>query len=445
MSRAFRRQRTVLLSRRLWLRRFVFFAGALVVALLGVGFALASDQASDLYSYWTTLLPTWARFIITPLAYAICALAVLKLFPGAQGSGIPQAIAARRSDDETHRTALLGGRVVVGKILLTLTALAAGASVGREGPTVQIGASVMLFAAGFAGLGRQRGLVLAGAGAGIAAAFNTPLAGVLFAIEEMAKAFDKRITGFIIAAVAIAGLVTIMLVGDYDYFGRVSEHLTAPRQWLAVPLCAIVGGLFGGIFSRLVIGITLRQIPLAARLKRRPLLFALGCGLIVAALAYATGDYAAGTGYAPTRALFEGGEAVPWWYPFAKLVTTLLSSVCGIAGGLFSPSLTVGAGFGAVLSPLLPDVPLQIFALLGMVGYFAGVVQAPLTAFVIVIEMTDDSRMVVPVMVTALMAAGLSRLICADPIYHALAAEFERKAPPRPAQDLSLDSRKVLP
>lgn len=423
----FRRQRVALLSVTLWKRRLVFLFGAIVVSLASVAFAKAADGAGAFFQFWSGDLP-YLPLVVTPLGYAFCAWCVAKYFPGAQGSGIPQAIAARATRDLDHRQRLLGLRVAVGKVLLTTVALAVGASVGREGPTVQIGASVMLIAASFAGIAHQRGFVLAGAAAGIAAAFNTPLAGVVFAIEEMARAFERRITGLVITAVLVAGVTSLALLGSYQYFGGVASHLGEPRQWLAVPVCGVVGGVLGGLFSRGVIGLTFAREGFFGRLKARPFLFAAGCGLLVAALGLVTAGFATGSGYDQTRAVLEGEGLLPWYYGLAKLLTTLVSSACGIAGGLFSPSLAVGASLAALVEPILPDMPLGALGILAMVAYFAGVVQAPLTAFVIVFEMTSDTRMVVPLMATSLLAAGVSRLVSAEPLYHTLARGFTPRA-----------------
>ncbi len=321
--------------------------------------------------------------------------------------------------------------MTLGKVGLTVAGLGFGASIGREGPTVQVGAAIMLAVADFAGISRVRGLVLSGAAAGVAAAFNTPLAGIVFAIEEMAKEFEHRISGPILGAVVIAGITGIALVGDYRYFGHTAVSLSAAQQWLAVPLCGIVGGLLGGLFSQAVVTVAGAGHGPLALVKRRPVWFAAACGLGVAALGLATDGYAFGTAYEQARQLIEHGGGLPWWQAPLKLLATLLSSISGIPGGLFAPSLSVGAGLAPGLSVLLPEIDLRALALLAMVGYFAGVVQAPLTAFVIVLEMTEDRAMVVPLMATALLAAGASRLICPHPLYHMLSRNFAHKRPER--------------
>ncbi len=168
-----RRYRYVGLSRRVWTRRGIFLLGAICVGLAAVAFAQLADKSQALY-YDIMKQSPWLPFAMTPVGFAALAYATARWFPAAAGSGIPQVIAARKSNDQDFRRRLLGWPTTVAKIVMTLLALVVGASVGREGPTVQIGASVMFAVAGFAGIGRHNGLVLAGSAAGIAAAFNAP-------------------------------------------------------------------------------------------------------------------------------------------------------------------------------------------------------------------------------------------------------------------------------
>ena len=419
-----RRTKAALISPVVWRRRAVFLLGAVAVGAAAVGFARGSDLAQLLFRDMAARWP-WSPLIVTPLGFALLAWLTRRWFDGAQGSGIPQAIAARRSTDEVHRARLMSARVTLGKIVFTMLGLAAGASVGREGPTVQVGAAIMFAIGRYSGLGRQPGLILAGAAAGVAGAFNTPLAGIVFAIEEMAKAFDRRMNVLVVAAVILAGLTSLALIGDYSYFGQVSTRLADWSDWVAVLLCAVICGALGGLFSRGVILVASARAGWIVAAKRQPLLFAAGCGLVVALLGLATEGFANGTGYAPTRTILEAGALPPFWYGPAKLIATMLSSVSGIPGGLFSPSLSVGAAFATVIHAILPDTNMQAVALLAMVAYFAGVVQSPLTAFVIVLEMTSDRGMAMPLMAAALLASGMSRLICPEPLYHALSYAYD--------------------
>jgi len=418
-----RRPQTLFLSRRLWRRRLVFWGGAIVTGLIGAGFAIAANRAShffDLVTGWSR----WVPLVLTPAGFLVSALVCRQVFPGAQGSGIPQAIAARHIRDPVGRDRLLSMRLTAGKILLTLFGLACGASIGREGPTVQVGASIMLQAARLGGMGRERGLILAGSAAGVAAAFNTPLAGIVFAIEEMSRSYEHRTNGLILSTVILAGIASVALLGNYSYFGVTSASIGALSDWPAVIACGLVGGVGGACFSWLVLGCTTR---LRAFITRRPMrhtmIVAVIAGLIVAVLGIASHGATYGTGYEQARGALEG-TPLPWIYAPMKLLATLASTLSGIPGGIFAPSLSVGAGLGSALAPFFPGTSAGAIVVLGMAGYFAGVVQAPITAFVIIVEMTADHGMVIPLMAAAVIGFGTSRLICPQPLYHTLAEYF---------------------
>ena len=160
---------------------------------------------------------------------------------------------------------------------------------------------------------------------------------------------------------------------------------------------------------------------------------AAACGLAVAGCGLLSGGAAFGTGYDEARALVQGGSHAHANFGLFKFLATIASSISGIPGGIFAPSLAVGAGLGADVAWLLPGAPASALVVLGMVAYFAGVVQAPITAFVIVTEMTNDHAMVLPLMLTALIAYATSRLVCRAGVYHALAHNFIAAAtPPSP-------------
>jgi H+/Cl- antiporter ClcA len=406
-----------------WERRAIFLLGGVAIGTAAVALTLLADQVQLAFQ---AVVARWryASFAITPLGFALSVYLTQRFFPNSQGSGIPQAIAARHLADQAARGRLVSIRIAIGKILLTLLGLLCGASAGREGPTVQVGASLM-FAAGRMSPRRQPGLTLAGTAAGVAAAFNTPLAGIVFGIEEMGRSFETRTSGLIIGTVIAAGLTSLALVGDYTYFGTTSAVLANGRDWLAIPLCGALGGLFGGLFSRMVIAVA-DGLPgkLGAAIKRNPIPFAIACGLAVAGCGLASGDTVYGTGYAQVKATLESGAQLSWSFGLLKLAATALTAVSGIPGGIFSPSLAVGAGLGVDVAPLFPTAPLGALILLGMVSYFAGVVQAPITAFVIVTEMTNNHALTVPLMAAALIAYATSQLVCHEGIYHALAKNF---------------------
>ncbi len=407
----------------------VFLAGGVLVGLVAIGFASLADRASDLFMRATGAYP-WAALVVVPAGLALCVFLTRTAFPGAQGSGVPQVIASIHLTDPARVGSVLSFRVGVGKILVTLLGLASGASIGREGPTAQVGATIMHQLGRAVGISRvevRRALILAGGAAGVSAAFNTPLAGVVFAIEELSHAFEARTSGLVVTAVILAGITTLSLVGDYTYFGISTARLTLGPGWLAVMLCAVAGGGAGGAFSRILLaGLAVLPGRIGVWLASHPVPTAALCGLVVACLGLASNGATYGTGYAQARDLLAGEAVLPTYYFVMKFAATAASYLSGIPGGIFAPSLAVGASLGHFISPLIPGAPVGAVVLLGMVAYFAGVVQAPITAFVIVLEMTGDHAMLIPLMATSLLAYSVSRLICPRALYGVLAERFAK-------------------
>ena len=422
-----RLKRLPLVSPRQWFRRVVFWTGAILVSVVAVAFAWLADNAGDLFVEVQAPRP-WIAFIVCPTGLVISFLLTRHVFPGAQGSGIPQVIAAGHMQNRETIARVLSARIAVGKILLTLFGLMCGASIGREGPTVQVGASIMHAFGRMLHLPRlelERALVLAGGAAGIAAAFNTPLAGVVFAIEELSHSFESRTSGTVMTAVIIGGMTTIALVGNYTYFGHTSAVLDFGPAWLAVILCSVIGGLSGGLFSTALVRAANGLPGRAGRLlMRHPVVFAGLCGLGIAVIGVASGGQTYGSGYAQARGMVEATSTLPSSYIVLKFLATVISYISGIPGGLFAPSLSIGAALGAWIGHLMPYAPQGAIVLLGMVAYFSGVVQAPITATIIVMEMTDNQNVTVPLMATAFLSFGVSRLVCRRPIYSALARRF---------------------
>lgn len=411
------------LSKLMWQRRLVFWSGALFVGLLSVGFAILSDYGQHLFraaegAGW------WAPFLLTPLGFVLIRWLTRTYAPAAVGSGIPQAMAARDLEATDDRLHLLSPRVIFGKIVLTILGMASGASIGREGPTVQIGAGLMLQFGIWGGVQRERALILAGSAAGIAGAFNTPLAGIVFAIEEMSKAYEQRTNGLVLYAVIIAGLVSLGLIGNYTYFGSSDGRVATFHDWVMVATCGVAGGLSGGLFSRWMLGGSrlIRRWCAPVGL-RRELAVALVCGVAVALIGVLSGGDTFGTGYEQAKGAIEGSEpGGSYW--FGKFFATLISAVSGIPGGIFAPSLSVGAGLGGWLATVFHADQAGLVAVLGMAAYFAGVVQSPMTAFVIIMEMTDSHENVIPLMIASMLGFGLSRMVAPEPLYRSLADGF---------------------
>ena len=427
MLRLRRMGRMPLMSPRLWWRRVVFWVGAIIVAGVAVAFAQAANWAGGLFIHITQAQP-WLAFIIAPAGLTLSFLMTRHIFPGAQGSGIPQTIAALHMHDQAMVGRVLSLQIAVGKVALTLLGLASGASIGREGPTVQVGAAIMHALGNVLRLPRpdlQRALVLAGGAAGIGAAFNTPLAGIVFAIEELSHSFEARTSGTVFTAVIIAGATTLGLVGNYTYFGQTTAQLSNNAAVMAVILCSVTGGLAGGVFSRVLI-IAAKGLPGRAGqlMMRYPVGFATLCGLMLAVIGWLSAGQTYGTGYEQARGMVEEHSSLPAVYGLLKLAATVVSYVSGIPGGIFAPSLSIGAALGSVLAPLVPSAPTGAMILLGMTAYFSGVVQAPITATVIVMEMTANQNLTIPLMATAFLSFAVSRLVCRRPLYGALARRF---------------------
>ena len=374
----------------------------------------------------------WWPLVVTPLGFALLSWLTQGALRATRGSGIPQVMAALdREDDAPFRERLLALRVAAGKLVLTLFAMLIGASVGREGPTVHVGAGLMVWLARLFGFRDPKSIsrfALAGGAAGIAAAFNTPLAGVMFAIEELAGAFEHRFSGALLTTVMIGGVVSLGLVGNYAYFGRMSTSLPLGEAWLAVLVTGIIGGLAGGLFARAILFASGRfPVLLGKYWRHSPIAIAAVCGLALALLGIISGDAVYGTGYAQAREIIAGSHVVTPWFGLEKWLANVVSYVAGIPGGIFSPALAVGAGLGANLAPWLPHSSPTAVILLGMSAYLAGVTQAPLTSAVITMELTDNHDFVLPIIATCLISRAFSSLVCKTPVYRAFAERLLRE------------------
>ena len=240
----------------------------------------------------------------------------------------------------------------------------------------------------------------------------------------MSRAFESRTSGLVLIAVILAGMASLGLVGNYSYFGHSASMLKVTIDWIAVPVCGVLGGLLGVLFAWIVVrGTALIRAGPRVQTLRRALLLAGACGLIVALCGLLSGGTTYGTGYDAARGAIEGHTLASSYAPL-KFLATLASSLSGIPGGLFAPSLSVGAGLGEIVARLLGVHAVGAIVLLGMAAYFSGVVQAPITSFVIIGEMSGADGMVIPLMLAAVIAYGVSKSFQRESLYHALATEF---------------------
>ncbi|MGJ7505948.1 chloride channel protein [Variovorax sp. GT1P44] len=423
--------RAELSGARVWLDRAIVLGYAIAAGLFVVVFTLASDWVFGEFHRFYRAWP-WAVLLTTPLLTAGIVWFTLRFFPGAGGSGIPQIKAALHPDlPREQRFMFASLRLTVAKIGLGAAGFAAGLSIGREGPSVQVAAGVMQHARRWLSPDTTidaRALLVAGGAAGIAAAFNAPLAGVVFAIEELSGRLEARSSGLIITAIVLAGLVAVSAFGNLSYFGVIR----VPRLgWDALGpglLVTLVSGIMGGVFARLLIASLTGAPQRINRWRARyPVRFAAIGGLAVAVIGVVTGGVTFGAGSDAVKQMLQGHEGLTPLYTVLKFVATWLTAWCGVPGGIFAPSLSIGAGIGDAVGQLTRSELAPALIAMGMAGFLAAVTQAPLTAFIIVMEMVDGHSMVLSLMAAAMLASLISRMI-SRPLYDTLAEHMVGRA-----------------
>jgi H+/Cl- antiporter ClcA len=406
-----------------WRTRMTLWAAAVVAGLVVVSFAKFAELALHTFAAITNGRP-WLPLLLTPAVGMLAVWCTQRYFSGAQGSGIPQVIAATKLVPQgADVSRLVSIRIAIGKIFVGALALTGGFSAGREGPSVQVAASIMH--ASHRLLPHTRALrpadlILAGGAAGVAAAFNTPLAGIVFAIEELGRRLETRTSGVLISTIILSGLVSIALLGNYNYFG---QFKVLPQN-ISIVVPVLVGGLLcgllGGMFSWLMLWPQkAKNLPLWVWRQDHPVLFAGLCGLLVALIGWAGGNLSFGTGYEVTKQAASGELALPWHASLTRFLATIVSYYAGIPGGIFAPSLAVGGALGATLTGLLPSAggTASIMALF-MAGFLAAVTQSPITAAIIVMEMVDGHEMVISLMAISFIAKAVSSRLSPELYQH---------------------------
>uniref|UniRef100_UPI0039EFC16F chloride channel protein n=1 Tax=Bordetella sputigena TaxID=1416810 RepID=UPI0039EFC16F len=414
----------------------LLLGGAALVALVSLGFAQMADLALHWNAAWIGRSP-WLAFVLLPFGLAAIRWLTLRLAPNASGSGIPQVIGALSLPAGPSQYSLVSLRQTVWKIPLTFFGLLAGASIGREGPSVQVGAAVMLAWGRFWKKRRLplRGfhnneLIAAGAAGGLAAAFNAPLAGVIFAIEELGRGTPLRWQRLVLIGVLASGFMVVALAGNNPYFG-VFGGGTVVNMVGWVLLCGLVNGIVGGIFGRLLGKGPTVLVPAKWRagVRAHPIMTAFVLGIALAALGWFMGSATYGTGYGAAAQLLAGRELDQQGFGLAKVAATLASYWAGIPGGIFTPALTAGAGIGESIWRLMDGIVDQrVLVLISMAAFLAAATQAPLTASVVVMEMTGSQPMLFWLLLGSLSGSLVSRQFCPQAFYHLAAGRFRRQA-----------------
>lgn len=417
----------------------LLLGGAALVALVSLGFAYLADLALEWNREWVGHAG-WLALLVLPCALAALRWATLRFAPNAAGSGIPQVIGALSLPPGPSQRSLVSLAQVLWKIPLAFFGMLAGASIGREGPSVQVGAAVMLAWGDF---WKRRGLQLrgfhanellaAGAAGGLAAAFNAPLAGVIFAIEELGRGTVLRWQRLVLIGVLAAGFLVVAIQGNNPYFGTFAGAPLAHGMLWWVLICAALNGALGGIFARLLGKGPAAMAPASWRawIRAHPIWTAFAMGVALALIGLATAGSVYGTGYGAAADLLSGEtqHALPAGFGLAKLAATVASYWAGIPGGIFTPALTTGAGIGHHIWELAGEgVDQRVLVLVSMAAFLAAATQAPLTASVVVMEMTGSQPMLFWLLVGSLLASGVSRQFCPQPFYHLAAGRFRRQA-----------------
>ncbi|MGY4538291.1 H+/Cl- antiporter ClcA [Mucilaginibacter sp. UYNi724] len=410
-----------------------FWIASIITGLIAVLYTKLFLAAENLAAYIIGM-HTWLIFILMPVCFLTAWWLVQKFSPYAKGSGIPQVMASiqimsPQNGDKVNR--FLGIRVIIVKVMSSLVMALGGGAIGREGPTIQISASV--FKIVYSILPKwwpkiaKRNMIVTGAAAGLAAAFNTPLGGIVFAIEELTKTHFSFFKTAIFSSVIIAGLSAQALLGPYLYLGYPKIDNLSPFIFLGVALVAVLSGLLGSGMSKVIL--VLFAWKAKFKLNRDHVLYVFGCSAIMALLAFfvSTGILGSGKELMQT-ALFTPEKYSVWYMPILRIAGPLLSFTTGAAGGIFAPALGAGASVGALVSGWfhLSETNSNLLILAGMVGFLTGVTRSPFTSVILVLEMTDRHSVIFHLILAGMIASLVSIIIDKHSLYDHLKTQYIR-------------------
>jgi chloride channel protein, CIC family len=404
----------------------VFLVLALVIgALTGlavVAFILLTERAGmRLYPVGSA---GWRRLLFPVAGSLGIGYLLFRYFPNARGSGVPQTKAALFA-----RGGRITLRTVVGKFFCTSATLASGIPLGREGPSVQVGAGIASVLGRRLGLRPEKvkALLPVGAAAAIAAAFNTPLAAVLFALEEIVGDLHAPVLGSVVLASATSWVVLRLLLGNNPLFKVPQYQLVHPLEFAIYAVLGVAGGLVSVTFTKLLLDMRERFL----RFPQKTVWFQPVAGGLLVGLLGLFVPQVLGVGYGYVGDVLNGRMALSLMVLLVvlKLLAVTTSYASGNAGGIFGPALFIGAMLGGTVGTvahrLLPayTATAGAYALVGMGAVFAGIVRAPMTSVVMIFEMTQDYAVIVPLMIANLMSLFISSRLQRQPIYEALAVQ----------------------
>src|SRR5579863_4497241 len=366
----------------------------------------------------------WRRVLIPVAGSLGMGYLLFRYFPDARGSGVPQTKAALYARD-----GVITLRTVVGKFFCTAATLASGIPLGREGPSVQVGGGIASVLGRRLGLRPEnvKALIPVGAAAAIAAAFNTPLAAVVFALEEIVGDLNAPVLGSVVLASATSWGVLRLLLGNSPLFKVPQYQLVHPAEFAIYAVLGVAGGLVSVAFTKLLLGMRERFL----RLPLKTVWFQpLAGGLLVGVVGWFV-PQVMGVGYGYVGLALNGNMALKLMALLVvlKLITVTASYASGNAGGIFGPALFIGAmlggSLGTVAHNLFPAYTATpgAYALVGMGAAFAGIVRAPMTSVLMIFEMTQDYAVIVPLMIANLVSLFIASRLQHEPIYEALAVQ----------------------
>ena len=381
-----------------------------------------SEFAQQLYKHTVKENPLLS-LIITPFAY-VSVIYVAKFYSHrVQSSGIPQVLAALDSRNKQIRKQLLPFRIALAKIGFIFLGMLGGAPIGIEGPCIHIGSSIFYGFNRFLNLKRKimiHSMIVIGGCAGLLVAFNSPIAAVLFAFEELGRNIKKQAMILITLCCIGVYLAAIAYRGNNPYLGDLSSlSFDHTLIWQLIPL-AIVAGLLGGLFAKIMVVLVRKFI---VHTKAKVLIVALILGGIVALFNYFSSGLIAGSGKEEVLLMLEP-EKLGIDFLLMKYFATLTSLTSTIPGGLFMPAISIGASIGSESSALLTEINPQVVIIMAIVAYLSGTIRTPLTATFVVLEMTSTIHLILPALMVAFIANYVSTFIKKDPLYETLALNY---------------------
>jgi H+/Cl- antiporter ClcA len=371
-------------------------------------------------------------FFSAPICFLISWWLVKRFAPYARGSGIPQVMAsielAKPRSNYIIET-FLGVKIIFIKVASSAVKVLGGGILGREGPTIQISSSIFYLVQKWVPKWwmpvSQKNILIAGAASGLAAAFNTPLGGIIFAIEELSKFHIKYSKSPLFIAVIIAGLTAQGFGGSYLYLAYPKIDFTGWNVALGLILVSVISGYFGS--KMCVILLRFMNYFNSIKNRRNEIGLVLLSSFFVAACIYFFGAEAMGSGKEiMVRTLFTTSKTVEWYLPFIRMIGLVTSFGIGGAGGVFAPSLSAGACFGALIAQLLHFTGgnADALILIGMTAFLTGVTRAPFTSAIIIFEMTDRHSIIFFLLLSAIIANVIAYYVDRHPFYEQLKANY---------------------